>query len=91
MFLQAGGPLATTAPLYPGILGWELAAAQTQLFSLVDASAIGVTLNSSFLMIPTKSVSMVIGVGTRLQPAAAVRRRCIIYMQPQTTEFLKTL
>jgi hypothetical protein len=63
---KAGAPLATTAPLYPGIRGWELAPAQTQLFSLVDASAIGVTLNSSFLMIPTKSVSMVIGVGTKL-------------------------
>ncbi len=67
---KAGGPLATTAPLYPGIRGWELAPAQTQLFSLVDASAIGVTLNSSFLMIPSKSVAMVIGVGTKLQPAA---------------------
>jgi hypothetical protein len=63
---KAGGTLATTAPLYPGMRGWELAPAQTQLFSLVDASAIGVTLNSSFLMIPTKSVSMVIGVGTKL-------------------------
>jgi hypothetical protein len=27
---KAGAPLATTAPLYPGIRGWELAPAQTQ-------------------------------------------------------------
>jgi hypothetical protein len=73
---KSGAPLATTAPLYPGIRGWELAPAQTQLFSLVDASAIGVTLNSSFLMIPTKSVAMVIGVGTKLQPAAQPCEEC---------------
>jgi hypothetical protein len=73
---KAGAPLATTTPLYPGIRGWELAPAQTQLFSLVDASATGVTLNSSFLMIPTKSVAMVIGVGTKLQPAAQPCEEC---------------
>jgi len=73
---KAGGPLATTPPFYPGMRGWELAPAQTQLFSLVDASPIGVTLNSSFLMIPTKSVSMVIGVGTKLQPAAPPCEEC---------------
>jgi hypothetical protein len=73
---KAGGPLATTAPLYPGMRGWELAPAQRQLFSLVDTSAIGVTLNSSFLMIPTKSLSMVIGVRTKLQPAAQPCEEC---------------
>lgn len=57
----------TTGPLFPGMRGWELAAAQTALFSLVDASSIGVSLNSSFVMQPSKSVSMVIGIGQKAQ------------------------
>lgn len=58
--------LTTTSPLYPGTNDWELAAAQTELFSLVDATSIGVTLTPSFLMTPCKSVSMVIGAGTSI-------------------------
>ena len=74
--LAGGGPLATTTPLYPGMKGWDLATAQTQLFSLIDALSIGVSLNSSFLMTPCKSVSMVIGVGTKLQPVAPLCDEC---------------
>lgn len=55
--------LKTTTPLYPGTHGWELAAAQTELFSLVNAEPIGVKLTSSFVMTPCKSVSMLIGAG----------------------------
>jgi hypothetical protein len=71
-----GKHLTTTAPLYPGMRGWDLAAGQTQLFSLVDAQAIGVSLNSSFLMMPCKSVSMVIGVGTKMQSAGQSCDEC---------------
>jgi hypothetical protein len=60
----AGGQLVNTGPLFPGMRGWDLAKAQTQLFSLVDAAAIGVSLNSSFLMTPCKSASLVVGLGT---------------------------
>lgn len=59
--------LSTTTPLYPGTNGWELAAAQTQLFSLVNAARIGVKLTSSFLMTPCKSISMLIGAGPRMK------------------------
>ena len=65
--LAEGGQLTTTTPLYPGTNEWELAAAQTELFSLVDAASIGVSLNAAFLMTPCKSVSMVIGAGARIQ------------------------
>ena len=68
--------LTTTAPLHPGMRGWALAAAQTQLFSLVDAQAIGVSLNSSFLMTPCKSMSMVIGVGTKVRCAGEPCDEC---------------
>ena len=65
--LAEGRKLKITAPLYPGTNDWELAEAQTQLFALVDASSIGVKLNTSFLMMPCKSVSMVIGAGVETQ------------------------
>jgi len=59
--------LEITTPLYPGTHGWELAAAQTELFSLVNAASIGVKLTSSFLMTPCKSVSMLIGAGVKMK------------------------
>jgi hypothetical protein len=68
--------LKTTTPLYPGTNDWELAAAQTQLFALVDAASIGVRLNPSYLMMPCKSVSMVIGVGTKTHPSAEPCEEC---------------
>ena len=52
-----------TPPLSPGMMGWPLAEGQDQLFSLVDARAAGVVLTASHLMIPCKSVSMVVGIG----------------------------
>jgi hypothetical protein len=67
--LVAAERLTTTTPLYPGTNDWELAAAQTELFSLVDAAPIGVRVTASFLMTPCKSVSMVIGAGAKM-PAA---------------------
>ncbi len=68
--------LTTTAPAYPGANDWELAPAQATLFSIVDASAIGVSLTSSFLMTPCKSVSLVMGVGHDLQPGKPPCEEC---------------
>jgi hypothetical protein len=56
---------------YPGTNDWELVAAQTELFSLVDAAPFGVRLMASFLMTPCKSVSMVIGPGKKMRAAMA--------------------
>ncbi len=55
--------LQTSIPLSPGMVGWGVAEGQPQLFSLIDADAIGVTLTDHSLMIPRKSLSMVLGVG----------------------------
>ncbi len=74
--LAAGQHLTTTTPLYPGTNGWELGAAQREVFSLVDAASIGVKLNSSFLMMPCKSVSMVIGAGIKMQPGGEPCEEC---------------
>jgi hypothetical protein len=53
----------TTIPLSPGMEGWPVDQGQDEIFSLIDSKAVGVTLTPSHLMLPRKSLSMVIGVG----------------------------
>jgi hypothetical protein len=53
---------AVTAPFGPGQCQWDLAE-QRLLFDLIDPSQIGVALTDTFLMIPKKSVSGIIGIG----------------------------
>jgi hypothetical protein len=54
----------TSIPLSPGAIEWPVEAGQTQIFSILDTSSIGVVLNESFQMIPRKSTSMILGVGS---------------------------
>jgi hypothetical protein len=58
--------LKATVPLSPGMMGWPIADGQDLIFSLLNAGAIGVVLTTSRLMVPRKSVSMVIGLGRRV-------------------------
>jgi hypothetical protein len=58
--------LRTGMPLNPGMLGWPVEVGQPQIFALLDAAAIGVTLESSALMRPLKSLSFVMGIGKHL-------------------------
>ncbi len=55
--------LQTTIPLNPGMVGWPVAQGQQQIFSLVDAQQAGVTLTGGGMMIPRKSISLVLGLG----------------------------
>jgi hypothetical protein len=50
----------TSIPLSPGMIGWPVDVGQSQLFSQIDATPIGVTLNDSAQMIPRKSTSMIL-------------------------------
>ena len=52
----------TSIPLSPGMIGWPVDVGQWQIFGLLDAGQIGVTLTESAQMIPRKSTSMVLGV-----------------------------
>lgn len=74
----------TTVPLSPGMMGWPLADGQDALFSLVDAAGIGVALTPSRLMIPRKSVSMVIGIGPRV---VAGGRTCDVCNMKETCRY----
>lgn len=53
-----------SAPLSPGESAWSVRD-QATIFSLVDASQIGVTLTSSLVMVPIKSLSLIMGTGAR--------------------------
>ena len=57
----------TTLPLGPGMDGWPTNVGQPQLFSLLDASQVGVQLLESCLMAPRKTVSFVLGLGPGVQ------------------------
>lgn len=60
-------------PYDPGMEGWPVEAGQPEIFSLLDTEKTGVRLNEHFMMIPKKSMTMVIGVGRDIQ---ATRRSC---------------
>jgi hypothetical protein len=58
--------LQTSIPLNPGMIGWSYPEGQQQIFALLDAQSIGVSLHDSGLMEPIKSVSLVVGLGREL-------------------------
>ncbi len=53
-------------PLSPGMIGWPVDQGQVQIFHIVDAEGIGVTLSTACVMTPKKSLSFVIGEGAEL-------------------------
>lgn len=55
--------LNTSIPISPGMEGWSVEVGQPQIFGIIPSDEIDVRLSDSFLMIPRKSLSMIIGVG----------------------------
>lgn len=55
--------METTIPLSPGMEGWSVELGQPQIFSLFEEDKISIALRPSGLMLPRKSLSMVLGVG----------------------------
>ncbi len=60
---------AVTLPFSPGYCGMSLDQQRT-IFSIVDGSAVGVTLGESMIMTPVKSVSGLLGIGPKEAIAA---------------------
>lgn len=58
--------LEATIPLSPGMIDWSVEDGQPQIFDLLPAEEIGVELASSWVMIPRKSLSMVMGIGKHM-------------------------
>jgi hypothetical protein len=61
----------TSIPLSPGMTGWPVEEGQPQLFNVLHADQIGVKVSPSWVMQPSKSLSMVIGVGSGMKRGTA--------------------
>jgi hypothetical protein len=83
----------TSSPVSPGWPGFPITE-QWNLFKLVDTQEIGVSLTPSGIMVPRKSVSMVIGIGpkmatwTRAEVCArcSLRKTCPYRIQTQVEQ-----
>lgn len=58
--------LQTSVPLSPGMVGWPVEVGQPQIFKALDEKLIGVKLTESGMMIPRKSLTLVVGIGKEL-------------------------
>ena len=68
--------LQTTIPLSPGMIGWDAKEGQTLIFNLLRGDQIGVTLTTNQMMIPRKSLSMLIGEGRSTYRKGSVCDTC---------------
>ena len=64
-------------PLSPGIDGWPVEVGQPQLFGLLAGEKIGVRLTEAHMMIPFKSVTMIIGVGRSMDDQGIACDVCV--------------
>ncbi len=65
---QANG-LETSIPLSPGMLDWPVEVGQPQVFNLLNAEEVGVRLTPAWVMLPRKSLTMILGVGEKMAQA----------------------
>jgi hypothetical protein len=65
-------------PYSPGMVDWSVADGQPQLFELLGSESSIVQLTPSFIMIPRKSLTMVMGIGAELVPAGRTCDFCIM-------------
>jgi hypothetical protein len=71
--------LQTSLPLSPGMEGWGVDPGQRELFELIDADEVGVTLSPTLEMRPLKSLSAVIGVGADIATKGAICDYCALH------------
>jgi len=74
--------LQASIPFSPGMVDWSVSDGQSQIFQLLGEAGSIVRLNSSYIMIPRKSLTMVMGIGAELKPSGktcdfcAMRETC---------------
>jgi hypothetical protein len=61
--------LTASTPLSPGEPDWPVNIGQPQLFAMVEAAKIGISLTSGGMMLPKKSISFVVGIGSEMSQA----------------------
>ena len=70
--------METSIPLSPGMQDLPVDHGQDQIFDLVSAERIGVSINKSRLMSPSKSLSMAIGIGRQLVSGGRQCDYCVL-------------
>jgi cobalamin-dependent methionine synthase I len=59
--------LHTSSPLSPGEPEWPVDVGQPEIFSLLDAGQLGIHLTQGAMMIPSKTVSFIVGIGHEMK------------------------
>lgn len=59
--------LQASIPLSPGMVDWSVAEGQPQIFQLLGESSHAVHLTPSYIMVPKKSLTMVMGIGAEFK------------------------
>ena len=59
--------LQTSIPLSPGMVGWPVDVGQSEVFTILEPAQINVSLSQYGVMMPRKSLTLVLGFGSRMQ------------------------
>jgi hypothetical protein len=68
--------LQTSIPLSPGMQGWPVEVGQPVIFKILDPAQIGVSLTPDGLMLPQKTLSMLVGIGSELDSSGSTCQYC---------------
>ena len=68
--------LQTSIPLSPGMVGWPVDVGQSEVFTILEPAQIDVSLSEYGLMMPRKSLTMVLGFGPKMQTAGRTCDYC---------------
>ena len=68
--------LKVSLPLSPGMIGWPVPEGQAQVFALIDAGEAGVHLTEGGMMVPRKSLTLVLGQGAEFEAAGSACAFC---------------
>ena len=66
----------SSIPISPGMVGWPVEKGQPEIFSILKPSQIDVDLSKFGLMMPRKSLTMVLGIGSQMQTAGRTCDYC---------------
>jgi hypothetical protein len=72
----AASGLHTTPPRNPGMIGWPIEIGQPEIFAVLNVPGMNVTLTDYHIMMPRKSVSLVLGVGANVNTEGIVCDTC---------------
>jgi len=70
--------MPASIPLSPGMVGWPVEDGQPQIFSLLGEKQDSVRLTPSYVMLPRKSLTMVLGIGPELETTGRTCDYCTL-------------